>query len=153
MAIKDLQARQGNVDIVVDIVDVGDVRQFEKFGREGRVATAVAKDDTGDIKLTLWNDQIDQVKAGDKVHISNGYVNEWQGEKQLTTGKMGKLEVVGESKEAKEEMTKGPDEEEDKRIYQEAEYNLEDIEERLEEIKENEENQDEKVDVEDIEDE
>src|SRR3989338_4056844 len=68
--------------------------KFEKFGRSGRVATAVAKDETGDIKLTLWNDQIDQVKAGDKVHITNGYVSEWQGEKQLTTGKMGKLEVV-----------------------------------------------------------
>ncbi len=150
MAVKDLQARQGNVDIVVDIVDVGDVRQFEKFGRSGRVATAVAKDETGDIKLTLWNDQIDQVKAGDKVHITNGFVSEWQGEKQLTTGKMGKLEVVRESKEAKEEMTKGPDEEEDRKIYEEAEKNLENIEERLEG---SEESLDEQVDVEEIEDE
>ena len=150
MAIKDLQVRQGNVDLVVDIVDVGEIRNFEKFGRAGRVATAVAKDETGDIKLTLWNDQIDQVKAGDKVHISNGYVNEWQGEKQLTTGKMGKLEVVNESQEAKEEMTKGPDEEEDRKIYEEAEKNLEDIEERLEET---EENPDKEVDVEEIEDE
>ncbi len=150
MAIKDLKARQGNVDLVVDIVDVGDVRQFEKFGRSGRVATAVAKDDTGDIKLTLWNDQIDQVKAGDKVHITNGFVSEWQGEKQLTTGKMGKLEVVRESKEAKEEMTNGPDEEEDRKIYEEAEKSLEDIEERLEG---GEENLNEEVDVEDIKDE
>jgi len=150
MAIKDLQVRQGNVDIVVDIVDVGDPREFEKFGRSGRVATAVAKDETGDIKLTLWNDQIDQVRAGDKVHITNGYVSEWQGEKQLTTGKMGKLEVVGESKENKEEMTKGPNEEEDRKIYEEAEKNLEDIEERLEG---NEEKFDEDVDIEEIEDE
>ena len=149
MAIKDLQVRQGNADLIIDIVDVGEARQFEKFGRAGRVATAIAKDDTGDIKLTLWNEQIDQVKAGDKVHITNGYVSEWQGEKQLTTGKMGKLEVVGEGKEAKEEMTKGPDEEEDRKIYEEAEKNLEDIEERLEET---EENPDEKVDVEDVED-
>ena len=49
MAIKDLQLRQGNVDIEVDIVDVGEVREFEKFGRTGRVANAVAKDETGDI--------------------------------------------------------------------------------------------------------
>ena len=150
MAIKDLQARQGNVDIVVDIVDVGDVRQFEKFGRSGRVATAVAKDETGDIKLTLWNDQIDQVKAGDKVHITNGYVSEWQGEKQLTTGKMGKLEVVGESEGARKEMTEPPNEEEDRKIYEEAEKNLEDIEEKLEG---REESLDEEVDVEDVEDE
>ena len=132
MAIKDLQVRQGNVDLIVDIVDVGEPREFEKFGRSGRVATAVAKDETGDIKLTLWNDQIDQVKAGDKVHITNGYVSEWQGEKQLTTGKMGKLEVVGESKVVKEEMTSPPDEQEDKEIYRKSEKKLQEIEEEAE---------------------
>ncbi|MBU90547.1 hypothetical protein CMO94_03305 [Candidatus Woesearchaeota archaeon] len=132
MAIKDLKIREGNVEIEVDIVDVGEVREFEKFGRTGRVATAVAKDETGDIKLTLWNEDIDKVKPGDKVKISNGYVSEWQGEPQLTTGKMGKLEVVGESKETKEEMTKGPDEEKDKKVYQESEENLKKIEEKLE---------------------
>jgi replication factor A1 len=132
MAIKDLKIRQGNVDVVVDIVDVGDVREFEKFGRQGRVATAVAKDESGDIKLTLWNEQIDQVKSGDKVHITNGYVSEWQGEPQLTTGKMGKLEIVGESKEVKEEMTSPPDEEKDEKIYEESKKRLEDVEEKLE---------------------
>ena len=97
MQIKDLRPKQGNVDITVDIVDVGETREFQKFGKSGRVATAIAKDDTGDVKFTLWNEDIDRVKAGDKVHISNGYVNEWQGEMQLTTGRMGKLEVVGKS--------------------------------------------------------
>ena len=144
MAIKDLKIREGNVNIVVDIVDVGEVREFEKFGTAGKVATAVAKDDTGDIKLTLWNDQIDKVKAGDKVQITNGYVSEWQGEPQLTTGKMGKLEVLGESKETKEEMTKAPDEEKDKEVYQESEDRLKKIEEKSEK---------ETVDVEEIKDE
>ena len=133
MAIKDLKIRQGNVDIVVDVVDVGEVREFEKFGRSGKVATAIAKDETGDIKLSLWNEQVDNVKPGDKVHITNGYVSEWQGEPQLTTGKMGKLEVVKESEKTKEEMTKSPDEEKDKKIYQESEERLKKIEEKLEE--------------------
>ena len=133
MAIKDLQVKQGNVDIELDIVDVGEAREFEKFGRTGKVATAIAKDETGDIKLSLWNEDIDRIKAGDKIKITNGYVSEWQGEKQLTTGRLGKLEVIGESKEAKEEATKGPDEEKDKKIYQEAEENLKKIEEKLEE--------------------
>ena len=121
MTIKDLKIRQGNVDIVVEIVDVGEPREFDKFGKRGKVATAVAKDETGDIKLTLWNDDIDKVKAGDKVHITNGYVSEWQGEPQLTTGKFGKIEVVAESEEEKKEMTEPSDEEEDKKIYREAE--------------------------------
>ena len=133
MAIKDLKAREGKVDIVVDIVDVGESREFEKFGKTGRVANAVAKDETGDIKLTLWNDDIDKIKAGDKVKITNGYVSEWQGELQLGTGKFGSMEVIGENKETKEEMTATPNEEEDKKIYQESEEKLKQVEEKLEE--------------------
>ena len=97
MQIKDLKPKLGNVDIVIDVVDVGDAREFNKFGKPGKVATAIAKDETGDVKLTLWNDDIEKVKAGDKVHLVNGYVNEWQGEMQLTAGRMGKLEVVGKA--------------------------------------------------------
>src|SRR3989344_5494775 len=98
MNVKDLEPKQGNVDIVLDIVEVSPPREFSKFGRTGKVANVIAKDHLGDeIKITLWNDQIETVKAGDKVHIKNGYVNEWQGEKQLTTGKFGTLEVVSSS--------------------------------------------------------
>ena len=97
MKIKDLKPKIGNVDVVVDIVDIGAPREFQKFGKPGRVATAIAKDDSGDVKLTLWNEDIDKIKAGDKVHLTNGYVNEWQGEIQLTTGRMGKMEVVGKA--------------------------------------------------------
>ena len=102
MEIKDLQPRTGDVDVVLEIVDKGDVREFEKFGTKGRVCTVKAKDATGEINLSLWNEQIDPVNVGDKVHITNGYVSEFQGEAQLTTGKFGQLEVVGKG-ETKEE--------------------------------------------------
>ena len=92
--IKDLEARQGNVDIVVEVTEISEAKEFEKFGKQGKVANAIVKDESGEIKLTLWNDDIDKVKVGDKVHIINGYVGEWQGEKQLSTGKFGQLELV-----------------------------------------------------------
>lgn len=95
MKVKDLKPKQGNVDIIIDVIDVGDAREFQKFGKAGKVANAIAKDETGDIKLTLWNEDIDKIKSGDKVHMTNGYVNEWQGEMQLTTGRMGRIEVIG----------------------------------------------------------
>ena len=106
MQIKDLKPKIGNVDVIVDVVDVGVPREFQKFGKPGKVATAIAKDETGDIKLTLWNEDIEKVSAGDKVHLTNGYVNEWQGEMQLTTGRMGKLEIVGKSDPDKESDAK-----------------------------------------------
>ena len=100
MEIKDLQIRQGNVEITVDVVDISPPREFQKFGKAGKVASATVKDATGQVKLSLWNEQVDMVKPGQKVKITNGYVSEWQGEPQLTTGKMGKLEVVGEAEAA-----------------------------------------------------
>jgi replication factor A1 len=94
MEIKDVQANQGNVDIVAQVSVKEDERTFEKFGKSGRVCSAMIKDATGEIKLTLWNDDVDSVKVGDKIHIQNGWCSEYQGEKQLSSGKFGKIEVV-----------------------------------------------------------
>ena len=108
MEIKDLQARQGQVDLVAQVTEKGDVREFEKFGKKGRVCNAKIKDATGDMTITLWNEQIEQVNVGNKIHVINGWVSEWQGEKQLSTGKFGQLEIVeGGASEAKPDNQSG----------------------------------------------
>ncbi len=121
MEVKDLQARQGSIDIVLEIVEKGDVREFSKFGKSGRVCTVVAKDETGKIKLTLWNEQIDQVNEGDKVHLTNGYVGEYQGELQLSTGKFGKLEIVEKGQPKEKPSEEKPEEELPEEIQPEEE--------------------------------
>ena len=95
MKISELKPGQGSVETSGELIELGEARTFNKFGSEGRVATARLKDDSGEILLSLWNDQIDKVKQGDVVAIKNGYVKEWQGELQLTTGRQGTLEVTG----------------------------------------------------------
>lgn len=99
MKISELKPRQSNVNVEVEVVELGEIREFQKFGRPGRVCTATVKDDSGQIKLTLWNEDIDKAKPGTKIRITNGYVNEFQGEMQLTAGRFGKLEIVGEKGE------------------------------------------------------
>lgn len=94
MEIKDLKARMGNVDVEGEIVEKGDVREFNKNGNSGRVCNAKLKDDSGTIKLTMWNDEIDQIEVGKRIKVTNGYISEFQGEKQLSAGKFGKLEVL-----------------------------------------------------------
>ena len=138
MAIKDLEIRQGNVDLTAEVVEIGEVREFNKFGKPGRVATAKIKDETGEINLTLWNEDIDKVKVGDTIQIKNGFVNEWQGTPQLTTGRMGSLEVVesgAESAESIEEPAEESSEEAEKKEEAEEpeEVKEELIEEALEE--------------------
>ncbi len=94
MKISELKPKQGSIELTADVVEVGEARTFNKFGKEGKVADAVIKDDSGQVRLSLWNEQADRVKAGDTVTIKNGYVNEWQGELQLTTGRLGTIDVV-----------------------------------------------------------
>jgi len=93
--ISELQVGQGKVSVAATVKEMGEVRNINKFGREIRVANATIADESGEIKLTLWNDDIDKVKPGSKVKITNGYVNEFNGEKQLTAGKFGSMEVGG----------------------------------------------------------
>lgn len=94
MKLNELQPRQGKVEIVATVIDVGQSRTFDKGASQGSVATAAIKDETGSMKLSLWNEQIDQVHVGDLIKITNGYVSEFRGEMQLSTGKFGKLEVL-----------------------------------------------------------
>ncbi len=65
-----------------------------KTGGQAQVVDAVLKDDTGEIKLTLWDAQIKMVKQGSKIRIENGYISTFRGENSLNVGKYGKLEVL-----------------------------------------------------------
>ncbi|VVC04740.1 Single-stranded DNA binding protein Ssb [Candidatus Bilamarchaeum dharawalense] len=94
MKISELKPGTGSVTIEAEVVSMDSEREINKYGRKLRVGNATIKDDSGSVTLVLWNDQIDSVKAGDKIKIENGYVNEWQGASQLTLGKFGKLTVL-----------------------------------------------------------
>ena len=94
MEIKDLKPNK-SVDVLeVEIVEIEEPKEFTSFKGTGRLANAKAKDSTGVVKLTLWNDQIEQVGKGKKVKIENGWVKEYRGELQVSTGKFGKITIL-----------------------------------------------------------
>jgi replication factor A1 len=83
------------VDAEGEIVEMSEPRTVNlRTGGEARVADAQLKDDSGQIKLSLWDDQIDMVKQGTKVMVTNGYTNSFRGELRLNVGRYGKLEVL-----------------------------------------------------------
>ena len=94
MEVKDVKSNQGNIDLVLEVVEKEEPRTFDKFGKKGKVCNAKVKDGSGVIKLTLWNEDVDKVKVGDKIHLQNCWCSEYREEKQLSTGKFGKIEVV-----------------------------------------------------------
>ena len=95
MKIKDLQDGMKRVSIEAKVTEKSDPREvMSRFKDQAlKVANAVISDDTGTIKLTLWNEQIDQVNVDSIVKIENGYVTSFKGEIQLNIGKYGKLNV------------------------------------------------------------
>jgi replication factor A1 len=96
LKIKELQDGTKQVDVTAKVIDKSDIRQVRsRYGNETyKVADAIIKDDTGTIKLTLWNERIEQVNIDDTVTIENGYVTSFRGEIQLNIGRYGKLSIL-----------------------------------------------------------
>ena len=95
MKIADLKVRQGGVNIdEAEVTEKTPGRESQKLRRSGSVCNVVIKDDSGSVQLTLWNEDVDKYDVGDKVKITDGYVGEWQGEKQVTAGKKGTIEKL-----------------------------------------------------------
>ncbi|MDG6966923.1 MAG: DNA-binding protein [Nitrososphaerota archaeon] len=95
MNIKDLRDGMRTVEAEGEVVEISSPRDVSlRTGGQARVADATLKDETGTIKLSLWDAQIDQVKKGSRVKVSNGYTNNFRGEVQLNIGRYGKLEIL-----------------------------------------------------------
>lgn len=95
MKIKDLRDGLRQVDVVAKVIEKSDTREVRSRYRDEtyNVADAVISDETGSIKLVLWNKQIDQVNVDDTVKIENGYIKSFRGEMQLNVGRYGTLTV------------------------------------------------------------
>jgi len=93
--IRDLRNGMRRVTVEAKVVEKGEPRQVRSRYKDETytVADARIEDETGSIKLTLWNEQIDQVNVDNKVKIENGYVTSFKGEIQLNVGRFGTLTV------------------------------------------------------------
>jgi len=95
LKIKDLRNGMKNVSIEAKVKEKSETREvLSRFKDEThKVATAIIADETGTIKLTLWNEQINQVNVDNTVKVEKGYVTSFRGEIQLNIGRYGKLTV------------------------------------------------------------
>ena len=95
MKVSELRPRAAVPEIELEIVSKGEPRKFATEKGSGIVCSCAGKDKTGEVSLSLWNDQIEQVNEGDKIKITSGWCSEFRGQLQVSTGKMGNLEVIG----------------------------------------------------------
>lgn len=76
--IESLVAGMQNVDIIGKVVKISPVREFNTEKSQGKVANMFLADETGSVRVSLWNDEIEKIegiKEGDVVRIK-GYVKD-----------------------------------------------------------------------------
>ncbi len=95
MKISDLKAGASNVSVQAKVVKKDDPREVvTKYGKRVSVANITLEDETGTIPMSLWGEDIGKVSVGDMIEVSDGYVSEFRGAPQLSTGRSGKIEVI-----------------------------------------------------------
>ena len=100
--IKDAVSGMNSVDILAKIIKNYGIREFQKDGRKGRVASLLMGDDTGTCRMVLWDtNHISEIEknniAEEKVIlIKNGYVKENNGFKEIHLGNRASIEYPKE---------------------------------------------------------
>jgi replication factor A1 len=93
--IRDLKAGMKKVSLRVRVLEIPEPnRVYTRQGTMATVTNALVGDETGTIRMNLWNRQINMVSQGDLIKIENGTVARFRGERQLRIGKHGKITVV-----------------------------------------------------------
>ncbi len=95
LQIKDLRVGMKKVNLKAKVIEISKPKYvITKFGNHATVANATVKDNTGKIKLCLWNDQINSITVGDIIQIENARVSAYRNERQMRIGKKGKLRTT-----------------------------------------------------------
>jgi len=93
--IGDLRMGMKKVNLKAKVLEIAKpTLVFTRFGNYASVTNALIADETGTIKLCLWNEQIDSIAIGDTVQIENGSTSAFRGEKQLRIGRKGVLRNI-----------------------------------------------------------
>jgi replication factor A1 len=64
-----------------------------RWGEQASISNATIADDTGSIRLSLWNNQITTFHVGDEIEIHNCYVTQFAGELQLRVKRKGRISI------------------------------------------------------------
>jgi replication factor A1 len=92
LQIKDLRIGMKSVSLKAEVVEIAEpTLVVTRFGNSATVANALVSDETGKIKLCLWNEQINSISVGDTVQLENATISAFRGERQARVGRNGIL--------------------------------------------------------------
>ena len=86
LKVKDLLAGMRGITLALRIMKLYEIREFNKEGRAGKVGSFLGGDESGVVRVTLWNDQADKMKdlsEGMTIQLKEATVKENQGRMEL----------------------------------------------------------------------
>lgn len=99
--VEDLSLGLSDVNLQGKLLETDSIRTFDRDdGSEGKVSNLKLGDETGRIRVTLWDEQADladELDAGISVEVVDGYVRERDGSLELHVGNRGAVEEIDES--------------------------------------------------------
>jgi replication factor A1 len=93
-SICDLEEEMADVDVVGRVKQLFRIREFQRNGGVGKVASLAIVDDTGEITLCLWNDKADiatRMNRGDIIAVEDGYTKMGLNGLELHSGWRGRI--------------------------------------------------------------
>ena len=98
-----LSMGQSDVTLRGVVLDTDSIRTFDRDdGTEGRVSNLTLGDETGRVRVTLWDERADRAEeltAGQSVEIVDGYVRERDGSLELHVGSRSDIDELDEAVE------------------------------------------------------
>jgi replication factor A1 len=78
--IKDIKDGMGDLNLTGKVLEISEIRTFQrKDGTSGKVGNLLLGDDTGTLRVTLWDEKtefLDQIEYGDAIELINAYARE-----------------------------------------------------------------------------
>jgi replication factor A1 len=94
--VEELDPEADDVEITGEIAELPTPRAVSTRYGQKRIVTVVFEDETGEVDLTLWEEEIDEIEEGAEVQIEGAYVREWADGVQLNISRDGDIERVDE---------------------------------------------------------
>jgi len=95
--ISNLSLEMRDVDVEGKVVKIFPVNTFQRANSEGRVQNILITDGTGTVRVTFWNEDVDEIKSlqeGDIIRIRHGYVKEgFRGGVEFHVGRRAEIEI------------------------------------------------------------
>lgn len=114
LKIDQVQAGLNSINIIAKILKINDIRTFTKKDRTGRIGSLLVGDETGTIRIVIWDekliDLIKDMKEQDIIKLGNGYSKLNNNFKEVHLGSKSQLiinpegETVGEIKVTKPQV-------------------------------------------------